>query len=104
MMLRDVLIIFRNPSPGSVFNLGGGRNNSISILEAFDLVSDLTGKPMKYSYSKNHRVGDHICYITDLSSIKSTLKGWDITKNLMKFLLKLFQLGKNDWKKLTFFF
>ena len=79
--------------------VSGGRNNSISILEAFDLVSDLTGKPMKYSYSKNHRVGDHICYITDLSSIKSTLKGWDITKNLDEIFIEIISAWKKRFRK-----
>ena len=97
---RCIDYLVRNPSPGSVFNLGGGRNNSISILEAFDLVSDLTGKPMKYSYSKNHRVGDHICYITDLSSLKSALKGWDITKNLDEIFIEIISAWKKRFGKI----
>lgn len=92
---RCIDYLFRNPSSGSVYNLGGGRNNSISILEAFDFVSDLTGKSMKYNYSINHRVGDHICYITDLSKLKTSLKGWDITKNLDEIITEII----SSWKK-----
>jgi CDP-paratose 2-epimerase len=75
-------MFYENPQSGTVFNLGGGRDNSISILEAFDRVSQLTGKPMRYHYVDEARVGDHICYISDLSNLKRTLPGWGITKTL----------------------
>ena len=70
------------PRCGEVYNIGGGRNNSISILEAFDLISEISGKEMKYEYLDQNRQGDHICYISDLSKMKSHYPGWDITKDL----------------------
>lgn len=72
----------QNPRCGEVYNIGGGRNNSISILEAFDLISDISGKEMKYEYLDQNRQGDHICYISDLSKMKAHYPGWDITKDL----------------------
>lgn len=79
---RCIEMFFETPSEAAVFNLGGGRDNSVSILEAFDRVSQLTGIPMKYTYLDEPRRGDHICYISDLSHLKSSLPGWDITKSL----------------------
>jgi CDP-paratose 2-epimerase len=79
---RCIEMFYENPQSGAVFNLGGGRENSISILEAFDRVSQLTGKSMRYHYVDEARVGDHICYISDLSHLKHSLPGWDITKTL----------------------
>lgn len=70
------------PRSGEVYNLGGGRGNSVSILEAFDRVSQITGTPMDYEYEDKNREGDHICYISDLSKIKEHYPGWDITKDL----------------------
>ncbi len=70
------------PRCGEVYNLGGGRGNSCSILEAFDLIKDISGKSMQYDYVEKNREGDHICYISDLSKIKSHYPGWDITKDL----------------------
>lgn len=70
------------PRVAEVYNLGGGRENSISILEAFDLISDISGIPMKYQYSDDNRIGDHICYISDLSKLREHYPNWDITKNL----------------------
>lgn len=79
---RAIETFYEHPTCGAVFNLGGGRANSVSILEAFDRVAQLTGKPMRYQYSDQARSGDHICYISDLSYMKSQLPGWDITRNL----------------------
>jgi len=71
-----------NPRCGEVYNIGGGRDNSISILEAFDLISSISGKEMEYEYLDQNRQGDHICYISDLSKMKEHYPGWDITKDL----------------------
>jgi CDP-paratose 2-epimerase len=79
---RCIELFYENPQCGAVFNLGGGRGNSISILEAFDRVAQLTGKPMRSHYVDTPRIGDHICYISDLSHLKRSLPGWDITKTL----------------------
>ena len=70
------------PRQGEVYNLGGGRANSISILEAFDLISEISGKPMKHEYVPQNRQGDHICYISNLTKMKAHYPNWDITKNL----------------------
>lgn len=79
---RCIELFYEHPSSAAVFNLGGGRGNSVSILEAFDRVSQLTGKPMRYHYTDTPRVGDHIVYISNLSHIRQSLPGWDITKTL----------------------
>ena len=70
------------PRQGEVYNLGGGRANSISILEAFDLIASISGKKMNYEYLDQNRSGDHICYISNLDKMKAHYPGWDITKDL----------------------
>lgn len=79
---RAIELFYQHPQPAAVFNLGGGRGNSVSILEAFERAAQLTGKPMRYHYVDQARVGDHICYISDLSRMRASLPGWDITKTL----------------------
>jgi CDP-paratose 2-epimerase len=71
-----------NPRCGEVYNIGGGRANSVSILEAFDRIAALSGKKMQYEYLDQNRAGDHICYISDLSKMRAHYPGWDITKSL----------------------
>jgi CDP-paratose 2-epimerase len=72
----------QNPRTAEVYNIGGGRHNSISILEAFDLISSISGKAMQYEYLEENRSGDHMCYISDLSKMKTHYPAWDITKDL----------------------
>ena len=50
------------PRAGEVYNLGGGKANSCSILEAFDIAERFTGKAQVYTYVDQNRIGDHICY------------------------------------------
>jgi CDP-paratose 2-epimerase len=76
----------RNPRPGEVYNLGGGRENSVSILEAFDIVESLTGKKMNWNYVDKNRIGDHICYISDLHKLKAHFPEWQITRSLTNIL------------------
>jgi CDP-paratose 2-epimerase len=70
------------PRAGEVYNIGGGRGNSCSLLEAFTAVSELTGKTMQTEYLDQNRAGDHICYISDLSKMKAHYPGWTITRSL----------------------
>lgn len=66
------------PRPGEVYNIGGGRANSCSVLEAIEAVQALTGKRMNYEYLEKNREGDHICYISNLRKIRSHYPSWDI--------------------------
>ncbi|MCA9043785.1 MAG: NAD-dependent epimerase/dehydratase family protein [Planctomycetaceae bacterium] len=81
-VVKAMLAYFTNPQPGEVYNLGGGRENSASVLECIGLVEQISGKKLSHSYSDNARKGDHICYISDLSKLKQHFPGWSITRSL----------------------
>jgi CDP-paratose 2-epimerase len=70
------------PRCGEVYNIGGGRNNSTSILEAFATVEKFTGKQQKHTYVDQNRIGDHICYYSDLAKMRNHYPQWDITQSL----------------------
>lgn len=70
------------PRVAEVYNIGGGRANSCSILEAFELVESITGTKMRWSYSEASRQGDHICYISDLTKARRHYPRWDVTLSL----------------------
>ena len=72
----------KSPRRAEVYNCGGGRENSCSILEAFDRVEALTGKPTNWNYVEKPRIGDHICYISDLTKMRQHYPKWDLTKSL----------------------
>lgn len=77
-----MLAFNRAPRCGEVYNLGGGKHNSCSILEAFAMVEELTGKPQRHTYLDRNRIGDHICYYSDLRKMKSHFPAWEITRSL----------------------
>ncbi len=79
------------PRPGEVYNIGGGVNNTCSILEAFDLIEQLSGKKMIYEYSDKNRSGDHICYYSDLRKMKEHYSNWDITISLTQIFDEIYQ-------------
>ena len=79
---RFMWAFVQSPRCGEVYNLGGGKDNSCSILEAFDIVARYSGKTMRHTYSDQHREGDHICYYSDLRKMKSHYPHWHITKSL----------------------
>ena len=64
------------PRAGAVYNIGGGKANSCSILEAFELAAARTGKPMDWVYDEQARAGDHICYYSDLRRMQADYPGW----------------------------
>jgi CDP-paratose 2-epimerase len=78
-----IYLFFENPRAGEVYNIGGGRANSVSVLEAFEHAAALSGKKMNYEYIEQHRAGDHICYISNLAKMKSHYPTWGITKSLV---------------------
>lgn len=71
-----------SPRAGEVYNLGGGKENSTSILEAFNLTESFTGKKQKYTYVDQNRSGDHICYYSDLRKMRAHYPSWGITQSL----------------------
>ncbi len=87
---RDVIDAFEqfaaNPRQGDVYNLGGGRENSASILECVAKIEALLGKKIPTRYEDNARVGDHICYISDLTKFRAHYPHWRITQSLDQIL------------------
>lgn len=79
------------PRCGEVYNLGGGSQNTCSILEAFSMIEQLSGKPQKYRYVDENRIGDHICYYSDLSKLRSHYPEWDIRIGLEQIFAEIWQ-------------
>ena len=70
------------PRRGEVYNIGGGRGNSVSVIEAIDRAEAALDKKLDAVYVEENRIGDHICYITDLTKLQSHYPNWSITRSL----------------------
>jgi CDP-paratose 2-epimerase len=79
---RFMFEFWKSPRVAEVYNLGGGKRNACSILEAFDMARQVTGRPMRWQYVEQNRIGDHICYYSDLRKMRSHYPAWDITRRL----------------------
>lgn len=79
---RFVEVFLEAPRVAEVYNLGGGRDNSCSILEAFEITKEITGNHQVFEYVDENRVGDHICYISNLSKICQHYPQWNISISL----------------------
>ena len=79
---RFIAAFINAPRVAEVYNIGGGKNNSCSILEAFESTASFTGREQVYSYVDQNRIGDHICYYSDLRKMRQHYPSWDITISL----------------------
>ena len=70
------------PKVAAIYNIGGGYGNSISLMESISKIESISGIKMNYKYSDISRIGDHICYYSNLDKIKNDYPNWEITKNL----------------------
>lgn len=92
---RFIDAFLEKPRVGEVYNLGGGKNNTCSIWEAFDIIQNISGIEQKHVYVEQNRIGDHICYYSDLTKMRQHYPGWDITIPLVE----VFQQIHDSWKQ-----
>jgi CDP-paratose 2-epimerase len=81
-VVRAIEEFAANPRPGEVYNLGGGRDNSISMLEAIRRIEHMTGRKLDWRYVEEARKGDHICYISNLGKFRTYYPNWRVTHSL----------------------
>jgi CDP-paratose 2-epimerase len=92
---RFMAAFVETPRSGEVYNLGGGKANSTSILEAFALTEGFTGKAQIHSYVDKNRLGDHICYYSDLRKIRNHFPSWEVTQSLGETIRQIVE----SWKR-----
>lgn len=92
-LARLFLEFIRKPRSGEAYNVGGARQNSISLLESFDLIEEITGKKVKYSM-KPEREADHIWWISDISKARKHFPGWDLKIGLKEVFTEIYEALK----------
>ncbi len=94
-VIRAFEAFAHQPRPGEVYNLGGGRDNAASMLECIQLIEQISKYRVKYSYSETNRVGDHICYISDLRKLRSHYPNWNISISLPEMLGRMIEMEES---------
>lgn len=93
-VIRAIEAFARDPRAGEPYNLGGGRANSASVLECIRAIEDRTGQPLDWQYEEENRIGDHICYISDLSKFRSHFPEWELENDLESILDEMVQAAE----------
>ncbi|MFX1452141.1 MAG: NAD-dependent epimerase/dehydratase family protein [Promethearchaeota archaeon] len=98
---RDLALLFqefiKDPRPGEAYNIGGARQNSISMLESFDLIEEITGKKMKYKFGPQ-READHIWWISNINKAKTHYPKWDLRINLKEIFTEIYEKLSEELK------
>lgn len=96
---RAVLEVHRRPTPGAVYNLGGGRVSSCSVREAIALCEEIVGRPMQQSFAETPRYGDHRWWISDLRPFRHDYPSWDVTLTVPELLRDIYEQNAEAWSK-----
>ncbi len=89
---------YEAPRSAEVYNIGGGRDSNCSMLEAIELVQEISGNELTWSYSESNRMGDHIWWIGDLSRFKGHYPGWGITRDVRAILKEMHAANVDRWR------
>ncbi len=87
---------YERPRCGEVYNLGGGRNNSASVLECIELVEQITGSRVDWTYQQEPRRGDHLCYISNLAKLRRHFPQWSITRTIPHMIAEMAQVPAQE--------
>jgi len=96
-LIRAFHEFFKNPRAGEVYNIGGGRDSSCSMLEAIALCENITGKELRAKYVEENRRGDHIWWISDLAHFQEHYPGWRLEHDVPHILQEIFELNLDRW-------
>ncbi|MDX1577377.1 MAG: NAD-dependent epimerase/dehydratase family protein [Gemmatimonadota bacterium] len=87
-----------SPRSGAVYNIGGGRGNSCSLIEAIDLGEKVVGRRLDWDYREEARIGDHIWWISDLSSFQRDYPDWTIQRSLEDIVTEIYEGNLDQWE------
>ena len=89
---------FRDPKPGSVYNMGGSRHSNCSMLEAIDLIEDISGHRVNFTLSDEARSGDHIWWISDVRRFQRDYPAWSYSYDLRATLAEMIGAAKERYR------
>lgn len=89
---------YRNPRPGEIYNIGGSRFSNCSMLEAIALCEEIAGRPLRWSYQDQNRVGDHIWWISDIRKFRAHYPDWCLTYDVPAILKDIRERAEERWR------
>jgi CDP-paratose 2-epimerase len=86
---------FLNPREAAVYNMGGSRHSNCSVLEAIQIIEEISHKKVNYIYEDKSRRGDHIWYISDIKKFKRDYPDWNYTRNIRQIVEEIYDFQKD---------
>jgi CDP-paratose 2-epimerase len=99
-LVRAFDSVFRDPRPGEVYNIGGGRHSNCSMQEAISLCEQISKNQFNCKYVEENRRGDHIWWVSDLRRFQSHYPEWKIAFDVPRILNEIYQLNVERWSEL----
>jgi len=102
---RDVVRAFgafhREPRQAAVYNLGGGRESNVSMLEAISLCAEISERAVDWTLDETPRVGDHRWWVSDLEEFRSDYPGWSLTRGIEDTMREIYEQNAERWLAAT---
>jgi CDP-paratose 2-epimerase len=96
-VVRAFAAFHSEPRPAAVYNLGGGRDSNVSMLEAIELCRQITGRELDYTLSDKARIGDHRWWVSDLQAFKADYPQWQLTFGIEDVLRDIYENNVEAW-------
>jgi CDP-paratose 2-epimerase len=96
-VVRAFATFHESPRAAAVYNLGGGRQSNISMLEAIDLCQAIAGRELDYSLSEQARIGDHRWWISDLDAFMADYPQWQLTFGIEDVVRDIYEQNVEQW-------
>ena len=90
-------LFHESPKASAVYNLGGGRDSNVSMLEAIEKCQRIAGRELDYELSDEARAGDHRWWISDLSDFKRDYPEFKITYGIDEVLQEIHDANVEHW-------
>ena len=87
---------YQNPRAGEVYNMGGSRHSNVSMLEAIDLIKEISGHELVYTFSDTPRTGDHIWYVSDVRKFQSHYPEWKYEHDIRSILADMLAVAEKE--------
>jgi CDP-paratose 2-epimerase len=100
-VVRAFAAFHDDPRVASVYNLGGGRESNISMLEAIDACERITGNSLDWTLSDTARIGDHRWWVSDLDAFKADYSAWELTFGIEDVLDDIYSRNVESWARAT---
>ena len=97
-VVKAVAAFHENPRSGAVYNLGGGRESNISMLEAIEACQRIAGRELQWDLIPEARIGDHRWWISDLQEFKTDYPGWSLSFGVEDLLREIYTENAELWE------